>query len=320
MNVFVAGATGAIGRPLLDRLQDEGYGVTALTRSQDSAAQLRGRGVRAVVADVFDRAAVHQAVIDARPEVVINQLTSIPQNLDMRRITQEFEATNRLRIQGTQILTAAAQAAGARRFIAQSFAPYYTPHGSGLASEDQALYLDGPSAFAGIVQAIVSLERTVLDAQGIEGVVLRYGLFYGPGTSYASDGSFAEAVRQRKMPIIAPGTAEFSFIHVDDAADATVLAMNKGEPGIYNIVDDEPTPLHEWLPEVADLLEAPQPMRIPKLLGQLVGGRAAMFFMNEQRGVSNRKAKEQLGWQPRHTSWRDGFRSELKQALEPSFA
>ena len=150
------------------------------------------------------------------------------------------------------------------------------------------------------------------------GIVLRYGHFYGPGTAYARDGSVAENVRQRKLPILGGGNAVFSFVHVDDAAQATVRAMNHGEPGIYNIVDDEPAPLHEWLPVYADLLDAPQPMRLPKLVGRVVGGRFAVFFLNEQRGVSNRKAKQELGWQPRYASWRDGFRAELAQTPEPS--
>lgn len=311
MTVFVAGATGAIGRPLLQQLLSAGYDVTALARSQDSAERLRANGVDVVVGDVFDRGKVRAALVALKPEVVINQLTSIPHNLNVRNIAQQFELTNRLRIEGSEILMEAALAAGAGQFVAQSYAPLYTPHGHGPATEEEPLYLDAPPAFSGVVQALGSLERTVLETPGIRGTVLRYGHFYGPGTSYSREGSIAEAVRRRQMPVIGDGKAASSFVHVDDAAAATVLALNEDASGIYNIVDDDPAPVREWLPVYAELLGAPRPWKIPKWLGRLVGGPYAVFFMEEQRGASNRRAKQALGWQPYYASWRDGFRAEL---------
>jgi nucleoside-diphosphate-sugar epimerase len=315
MNVFIAGASGAIGRPLVNRLLAEGHTITALTRSETNAQELRRKGANTVVADVFDREKLTQAMLSARPAVVINQLTSIPSQIDVRHVLREFAQTNRLRIEGTQILMEAAQKAGAKQFIAQSFAAYYTPHKTGLATEDQALYLDAPSAFAEIVQAIGSLENTVLSASNIVGTVLRYGHFYGPGTAYASDGSLAEVIRQRQMPIIGKGSAVFSFIHVEDAAEATVLAMRQQAAGIYNIVDDDPASLPEWVAVYANLLNAPHPFHIPNWIGHLAAGRFAVHFMNEQRGVSNLKAKQVLGWQPRYASWREGFPMELGQSV-----
>lgn len=311
MNIFVAGATGAVGRPLVDRLLQEGYTITAITRSQDRCEELRARGVKAVVTDVFDRAKLRQAVVEAQPEVVINQLTSIPKNLDVRHMAQEFVQTNRLRTEGAQILMEAAVAAGARRMIAQSYGALYAPHRGGLATEEDALYLDAPSAFVELVRAVERLEHTILNTSGISGTVLRYGHFYGPGTGYAMDGGIAEAVRRRQMPIIGGGRGVFSFIHVDDAAEATVHTVQNGEPGIYNIADDDPAPLQEWLAVYANLLGAPHPSRLPKLVGRLVAGRYAAYFMDEMRGASNQKAKRQLGWQPHYASWREGFRSGI---------
>ncbi|MCC7448886.1 MAG: NAD(P)-dependent oxidoreductase [Anaerolineae bacterium] len=311
MNIFVAGATGVIGRQLLPRLIEAGYTVTAITRSPDRAVQIRAAGALPVVCNVFDRDRLQKAVLDARPEVVIHELTDIPQHVDARHVSRDFARTNRLRTEGTQILMQAAQAAGARRFLAQSIATYYMPNSALLAAEDVPLYHDAPSAFAGIVQAIDSLEKTVLNAPSIDGIVLRYGYLYGPGTAYAADGSFTDDVCHRRIPIIGGGGAVFSFIHVADAAAATVLAMNRGEPGIYNVVDDEPAPLREWLPIYAELCGAPRPVQVPKFVGQLAAGRFGVYFMTEQRGASNAKAKQAFAWQPKYSSWRDGFRVEL---------
>jgi nucleoside-diphosphate-sugar epimerase len=318
MNIFLAGATGAIGRPLLPRLIDAGHTVTALTRSAEGAAKLRQQGAQAIVADIFDRDAVIQAVIDAQPDAVINQLTSIPHSLDIRKIAEEFVQTNRLRTEGTQILMDAARAAGARHFIAQSFAPYHTPHGAGLATEDDGLYLTAPASFAPVVDALAEMERIVLGTPGITGTVLRYGNFYGPGTGLTADGGMIYAIRERQLPLLGGGNGVFSFIHTHDAADATVAALNAGKAGVFNIVDDDPAPLHEWAPFVADLLGAPAPMKVPQLVGRLAAGRAAVFFLNGQRGVSNEKAKRELGWLPAHATWREGFREELAPSPEPS--
>ncbi len=320
MNIFFAGATGAIGQPLLKQLQAAGHRVTAITRSADRVAQIQAHGAKAIVCDVFDRDQLKQAMIDAEPAVVLHQLTSIPHTIDPRHVVRDFAATNRLRTEGTQILMEAALAAGARQFIAQSITAYYTTTLPGLATEDQPLYTAAPEAFAELVQAITTLEHTVLHTPGIDGTILRYGYFYGPGTAYAVDGSTADAVRQRKMPIIGNGNGVLSFIHVDDAAAATLHAIDSGEPGIYNIVDDDPAPVSEWLPVYAHLLDAPEPTRIPKVVAQMAAGRFAIYFMDEQRGASNQKAKQKLGWQPQYGSWRDGWRAEFAPMPQPSLA
>lgn len=310
MNIFIAGATGAIGRPLVQRLLNDGHTITAITRSPESAAQLRTQGMTALIVDVFDREKLMEAVAESQPEVVIHQLTSIPVDLDVRKMAEEFVPTNRLRIEGTRNLMDAAVKAGARHFIAQSYGAGYSPDSEGLATEDQPLYLDAPDAFVSMVQAIDNLENIVLNTPGITGTVLRYGHFYGPDTGYTSE-SVVSAVQKRQMPIVGGGNAVFSFIHVDDAAAATVLAVNHGKAGIFNIVDDDPTPLHEWLPFYTNLLHAPAPMRLPKWIGRIVAGRFVVYIMTEMRGASNAKAKRELGWQPHYATWRDGFRVEL---------
>ncbi|MCI0712059.1 MAG: NAD(P)-dependent oxidoreductase [Chloroflexi bacterium] len=313
MNIVIAGATGAIGRPLVAHLLKDGHNITAITRSPESAGELSAQGMTAVVVDVFDREKLIKAVVEAQPEVVIHQLTSIPANLDVRNIAEEFVQTNRIRTEGTRNLMDAAVKAGARQFIAQSYGALYSPHGQGLATEDQPLYLDAPDTFVSLVQAIDTLENIVLNTPGITGTVLRYGHFYGPGTGYTAEGVIVDAVRKRQMPIIGGGNAVFSFIHVEDAAAATVLAVNHGKAGIFNIVDDDPVPLHEWLPVYVKLLDAPQPMRLPKLIGRIAAGRYVLYIMTEMRGASNAKAKRELGWQPHYASWRDGFRAEFAQ-------
>lgn len=314
MRIFLAGATGAIGRRLLPRLIEGGHEVTALTRSEGRAAHLRAAGARPVVADVFDREALLAAVETARPEAVIHQLTSIPARMNPRRIRQELAPTNRLRTEGTQVLMDAAQAAGARRFIAQSVSFYYAPGAAVPATEEEPLYHDAPAAFAELVHATEALEDTVLSTPGVEGMVLRYGYFYGPGTAYAAEGSMTTDVARGRLPLLGDGGGVFSFIHVDDAAAATVLALDRGTPGIYNIVDDEPAPLRVWLPYLAALLDAPRPKRLPTFIGRLGAGRYGVYFMTEQRGASNQKARHALGWAPRYASWREGFAATLARA------
>ncbi|MBE7554554.1 MAG: NAD(P)-dependent oxidoreductase [Anaerolineales bacterium] len=319
MKIFIAGATGVIGRQLLSRLTEAGHEVTAITRSQDRVEQIRKYGAQAIVCDVFDRDKLKQAVLAARPEVMIHQLTSLPERIDPRHVKQALAQTNKLRTEGTEILMDAARSAGARRFIAQSVSFYYAPTSTLPATEDEPLYQNAPAAFADVVQAIDNLEHTVLNTPDIEGIILRYGYIYGPGTSFAGDGTFAEDVRQRQVPIIGDGGGVFSFTHVEDAAAATVLALNHGQAGCYNIVDDEPVPLREWLPAYAELLHAPRPLRLPKFVGRLAAGRFGVYFMMEQRGASNQKAKQQLCWQPVYKSWREGFQAELAPQLQPSF-
>ncbi|MCL4297302.1 MAG: NAD(P)-dependent oxidoreductase [Anaerolineae bacterium] len=319
MKIFIAGATGAIGRHLLPRLTQAGHEVTAITRSDDRVKQIRAAGAKPIVCDVFDQDKLKQAVLAAEPEVMIHQLTSLPERIDPRRIKQALAQTNRLRTEGTQILMDAARSAGVRRFIAQSVSFYYAPSSTLPATEDEPLYNDAPAAFADVVYAVDNLEHTVLNTPGLDGIILRYGYFYGPGTGFAADGAFAEDVRQRHVPIIGDGGGVFSFIHVEDAAAATVLALDHGQPGRYNIVDDEPVPLQEWLPVYAELLDAPRPLRLPKFIGRLAAGRFGVYFMTEQRGASNQKAKQQLRWRPVYASWRDGFQAELAPQVQLGF-
>jgi nucleoside-diphosphate-sugar epimerase len=320
MNIFLAGATGVIGRQLVPRLAHAGHQVTALTRSRKGAELIRGLGGRAIIGDVFNRERLIDAVIATKPDVLIHQLTSLPEAIDPRKIQSELAATNRVRTEGTRNLIDAATAAGVRRIVAQSFSPYYTPSHNPVATEVEELFIDPPSSLAETVQALKDLESAVLNTSGIEGMVLRYGYFYGEGTAYATDGSITDMVVNRKFPIVGDGSGTFSFIYIDDAADATILAVNSQKTGIFNITDNDPAPISEWLPYYAELLNAPQPMRLPKFIGRIAAGRAAIFMMTEQRGASNDKAKRELGWQPTYSSWRQGFREVLRRKVHSNVA
>jgi 2-alkyl-3-oxoalkanoate reductase len=308
MRVFVAGASGAIGRPLVPKLVAAGHEVTGMTRWEERAEAIRAAGARAAVNDVFDTAALSAALQDARAEAVIHQLTALPDRLDFKDATL-YDATNRLRSEGTQNLLAAARAAGARRFISQSIAFMYAPTGSMVKTEEDPLIADAPGVFGGGLRALAEMERAVLDADGL---VLRYGFFYGPGTYYAEDGSTTADVRRRRLPVVGKGTGVTSFLHVDDAADATVAAVERGVPGVYNIADDDPAPMREWVPAFAAAAGARPPFRVPAWLARLVAGKAVTMFALESRGVSNAKAKRELGWAPAHPSWRTGFAESLR--------
>jgi 2-alkyl-3-oxoalkanoate reductase len=311
MRVFVAGASGAIGRPLVPKLLAAGHEVTGMTRSEERAERVRQAGARAAVVDVFDANALRAAVEEARAEVVIHELTSLPDRMDFRK-KDLYEATNRVRTEGTRNLIAAARAANARRFVCQSIAFAYRTDGSRVKTEDDPLLDDAPGAFASGVRALQEMEGIVLGAEGIEGLVLRYGFFYGPGTGYASDGALTADIRRRRMPIVGKGTGTFSFIHVDDAADATVAAVERGAPGVYNVTDDEPAPMSEWVPVVAEAAGAKRPLRAPVWLAKLVAGKEVATFSLDLRGASNEKAKRELGWEPAHPSWRTGFAESLR--------
>lgn len=305
MRVFVAGATGAIGRPLVPRLVEAGHDVVGMTRSPAKADGLRDAGAEPVVADALDADGLRDAVVKAHPEVVVHQLTAIPAALDPRKMAEQFALTNRLRSEGTRNLVAGAQAAGARRVVAQSVAFAYPP-GEGLAGEEEPLNLDVPGRFRPTIGAVYDLETAVLGAEGLEGLVLRYGYFYGPGTSYASDGATAEQVRRRRFPLVGKATGVSSFIHIDDAARATVAAVEGWPPGACNVVDDDPAPVAEWLPAYADALGAKRPRRVPAWLARRFVGEWAINFMLRARGASNARALER-GFQPEHPSWRQGF-------------
>jgi nucleoside-diphosphate-sugar epimerase len=309
MKVFVAGASGAIGRPLVRQLVAAGHEVTGTTRRPERAEQIREAGAKTVVCDVFDAAALEAAVREASPEVVVNELTSLPKDYNPRKL--DYEPTNRLREEVGGKLMKAALEAGVRRYVTQSIAFLYAPEGSRVKDEEGRPFVDAPGPFREGVRAMLSHEGEVLGTEGIEGLVLRYGQFYGPGTYYDHDGSIGRQVAKRMLPVIGTGTGIASFIHVEDAASATVAALDRGSPGIYNVADDEPAKMTEWLPVYAEALGAKAPRRAPAWLARLVGGAAAVQFGVELRGASNAKAKRELGWRPRYPSWRQGFRDAL---------
>ena len=310
MRVFVAGASGAVGRPLLPRLVAAGHEVTGMTRSEKRAEDVRAAGARAAVVDVFDADALRAAMTEASPEVVVHELTSLPDRIDFRK-ADTYAATNRVRTEGTRNLIDGARAAGARRFVCQSIAFAYRPEGAGLKTEDDPLLDDAPGTFGSGVAALREMEGMVLGSEGIDGLVLRYGFFYGPGTYYGEDGTSTEDVRRRRMPIVGRGTGVFSFIHVDDAADATVAAVERGAPGVYNVADDDPAPMSEWVPTFAQAAGAKPPRRVPVWLARFVAGKDVTGFALTLRGASNEKAKRELGWEPAHPSWRSGFAESL---------
>jgi nucleoside-diphosphate-sugar epimerase len=307
MRVFVAGASGAIGRPLVLRLVAAGHEVTGTTRSEERAEAIRAAGARAVVCDALDAEALRAAVREARPEVVVHELTALPHRFNPRD-KQMYAPTNRVRREGTRNLIAAAQVAGARRIVCQSIAFAYAPaERPEVKHEDAPLALEAPLPFGDSVRAIDEMERAVVGAAGLEGLVLRYGWFYGPGTYFAVDGSVARDVRRRRLPVIGKGIGLYSFVHVDDAASATVAAVERGAPGAYNVVDDEPAPQREWLPAYAEAVGAKKPLRVPVWIARLAMGKIAMLA-DVQAGASNAKAKRELSWEPRWPSWRQGFR------------
>lgn len=317
MRVFVAGATGVIGQRLVPRLVAAGHEVVATTRSPGKTGRLRALGAEPVIVDGLDAMAVGEAVGRAEPEVVIHQMTQIGSVTSLRDFDRQFEVTNRLRTEGIDHLLAAANAAGARRFIAQSFTGWPNIRSGGLVkTEEDPLDQDPPTAQRQTMQAIRHLETAVLDASPVEGVVLRYGSFYGPG---ASD-EFFGLVRKRKMPVAGDGAGVWSFIHVDDAAAATVAALDHGGRGVYNIVDDEPAKVADWLPYLADVIGAKPPMHVPVWLARLAAGEVGVSMLTKIRGSSNAKAKAELGWTPAWATWRLGFRQAAAGLAEPEQA
>jgi nucleoside-diphosphate-sugar epimerase len=307
MRVFVAGATGAIGRQLVPRLVEAGHEVHGMTRSESKRAMLRKLGAVPVVADALDPDRVAQAVGRARPDVIVHQLTAIPARLDLRHVNRDFALTNRLRTEGTDHLLSAGQAVGVRRFVAQSHIVQYARTGAAVKGEDDAIDRSPAREMRANLGAIRHLEEAVLGARWTEGIVLRYGHFYGPGTSLAPGAEQLELVRRRRFPLVGDGGGVWSFIHVADAAEATVAAVEHGGRGVYNIVDDDPAPVAKWLPALARELGARKPMRVPRFVGRLFAGEAGVVMMTELRGASNAKAKRELGWRPEHASWRQGF-------------
>ena len=310
MRVFLAGGTGVIGRALVPQLREAGHDVTAMTRYESRAEKLRDQGVEPVVCDAFDTDGVARAVAAARADVVVNQLTDIPDAINPRKMAEQFETNDRLRTEGTRNLMQAAEAVGARRFVSQSIAWAYAPT-EGLWSEGDRLWDEAPEPWGRSVAAVRALEEATLGSDSVEGVVLRYGLFYGPGTAFARDGSTAAMVRKRAFPVVGRGTAVYSYIHVDDAAGATVAALDHGAPGAYNVVDDYPAMMREWLPKYADALGARPPRRVPRFIVRLAAGKFGLYMSTQLQGAKNEKAKRELAWQPRWTSWRQGFQEAL---------
>jgi nucleoside-diphosphate-sugar epimerase len=301
MRVFVAGATGLIGSRAARLLIEAGHEVSALARTEERAEPLRELGVGVSVTDVFDAELLRGALKLAQPEVVMHQLTVLPDRLDAADAAAKFAENARVRVEGTRALVDAAAAAGAGRVVAQSIAFAYAPVGGWVKDESAPLFLDAPGTWGRSVGAVAELERQVLEARGMDGVVLRYGALYGPGTWY--DGTIAEAVRAGSMPLIGEGEGMQSFIHLDDAASAAVAALDAA-PGTYNVVDDEPVRARDWLPLFARSLGAPEPPRLTAEEGLERAGWSAVHRMTEQRGASNAHALDCLGWEPEHPSWR----------------
>ncbi len=320
MRVFLAGATGALGRQLVPQLVARGHDVVGMTSSGSKQDLVRSLGARPVVADALDPDAVAQAVASAEPEVIVHQLTALSGKMsarDMRHPDRSYAATmtNRLRTEATDHLLAAGRAVGTRRFVAQSFGAFRFGHTGGpvQTEADPLDPNDPPAAMRSAQAAYLYLERAVTTIDWGEGLALRYGGFYGPGTSLslAPDAVMAAPIRKRQFPIVGDGGGVWSHVHIEDAAAATAVAVERGEPGVYYVVDDEPASVREWLPVVASALGAKPPRRVPRWLGRLLAGEAATAMMTETRGASNEKAKRELGWQPRYASWRQGLAQGL---------
>jgi nucleoside-diphosphate-sugar epimerase len=317
MRIFVAGATGAVGRPLVAALIAAGHSVVGLTRTAAKAETIRRMGAEPAVADGLDAEAIRAAVVAAEPEIIIHEMTDLTGATDLRHFDRAFANSNVLRTRGTDILLAAAREAGVKRFIAQSFCGWaFSRTGDAVKTETDELDPDPPEELRRTLEAIRYLERTVTGSSSPEGIVLRYGAFYGPGTG-VFDRSMLDQIRHRRVPLIGDGGGWWSFIHVDDAASATVMAIERGKPGnIYNIVDDEPVQVRQWLPALAEMLGAKPPFHLPAWIARLVTGEHMVAMMTQVRAGSNAKAKKDLGWRPANPSWREGFAVIARQSLE----
>lgn len=311
MRIFVAGGTGALGQHLLPQLVAAGHDVTALTRSNAKTAAVRATGAEPVIGDPLDRDSVVALVRLAQPEVVIHQLTALSGMKNFRQFDKEFALTNRLRTEGIDNLLAGAQAAGARRFIAQSFAGWPAERtGSRIKTEAAPYDPNPPANQRRSMAAIQYLEKAVADAD-LEGIALRYGGFYGPGSNMTREGDIAELIRKRRFPIVGNGQGVWTFCHLEDAASATVAAVEQGEPGVYNVCDDEPIEIATWLPAYAAAIGAPAPRHVPTWLGRLLAGDVVVSMMTQTRGASNAKAKAAFDWKPRYATYREGFANGL---------
>jgi len=302
MKIFIAGGTGAIGRPLIAQLLAKGHAVAALTRSPEKAQSLIDQGIEPAIADVFDAAAVKAVVLRAQPDVVIEQLTALPKSYTGESMRAAAPLNRRIRLEGGANVLAAAEAAGVRRYLRQSIAFWAAP-GPGLADEETPLALDASPAVAADAQVVAEIERRLLESPTIEGIALRYGFFYGPGTWFNPDGDVAEQVRRQQFPIIGNGDGVWSWLHVEDAATATVAAAERGHRGIYLITNDQPLPVQTWLPAFAAWVDAPPPPRISTAEALAAAGADAVYYGTQLRGASNAKAKRELQFQPRPLEW-----------------
>jgi nucleoside-diphosphate-sugar epimerase len=314
MRVLVAGATGSIGRQLVPQLIAAGHQVSATTRSPAKIDGLSDLGADPLLLDGLDEAAVREAVARTEPDVIVHEMTAIPARINLRKFDETFAATSRLRTIGVDHLLAAADANGVGRFIAQSYAGWSNSRSGGPVKTEQDP-LEPPASQREAFDAICYLEHAVTSAR-LEGLVLRYGNLYGPGSS----DEFVRMLKKRQVPIIGSGAGVWSWLHVADAAAATVAAVSGGPPGIYNVVDDEPAPVAQWLPAMAAAVAAKPPMRVPVLIGRLAAGEVGTSAMTQVHGYSNAKAKAELGWQPIWPTWRDGFVQGLTQAYPTSQA
>ncbi|WP_108518890.1 NAD-dependent epimerase/dehydratase family protein [Bradyrhizobium algeriense] len=317
MRILVAGATGAVGLQLVPQLIAAGHSVVGTTRTPAKAVIIKRMGAEPAIANGLDEAAILDTVIAAKPDIIIDQMTDLAAVTDLRHFDRAFATTNRLRTEGTDFLLAAAREAGVKRFIAQSFCGWtYGRGGEQIKAEADELDPDPPEQLHRTLQAIRYLEDAVTGSASPEGIVLRYGSFYGPDTGMLSR-AMIDQLRRRRVPLIGGGGGQWSFIHVDDAAAATVAAVERGEPGnIYNIVDDEPAEVSEWLPALAALVGARPPIRVPAWLGRLFAGEHLVSMMTEVRAGSNAKARRELGWRPAHPSWRQGFAEVASRATQ----
>ncbi len=309
MKILVAGPTGALGKQLVPRLVASGYDTYGMTRSESKVEAVHNLGATPIVADALEPEEVARAVAEADPDVIVHQLTALTGSLtDSRHPDRAFALTDRLRTEATDHLLAAARVVGVRRFVAQSYAGWrFARRGGPVMTEEDPLDLSLPQKLRGMLDAIRHLEDAVTGALWTEGLVLRYGNFYGPGTSMAQGGEHFEMIGKRKFPVVGSGAGVWSFVHIEDAAEATVAAIERGNRGIYNVVDDEPAAVAEWLPALASAVGAKPPPRVPRWLGRLLAGEAAAVMLTDVRGASNEKAKRELGWRPNHRSWREGF-------------
>jgi 2-alkyl-3-oxoalkanoate reductase len=308
MKVFVAGGTGAIGRYLMPLLVRNGHEVVALARTAEKARVVEELGAKVAYADALNREELTAAIERAEPEVIVHQLTALAGVTNFKRFDEEFALTNRFRTEVTDTMLGAARIVGTRRFIAQSFCGWpFAREGGPVKREEDPLDPNPPASFSKILAAIRYLEDTLRRTVGLQALALRYGVFYGLGTGIAKDGAIVELIRRRWLPIVGKGGGIWSFIHVMDAAHATLAAISRGDPGIYNIVDDEPAPVSAWLPALADAVGAKPPYRVPVWLARLIIGGGGVSMMTEARGGSNIKAKRELRWRPLYPSWRRGF-------------